>query len=713
MTTAVAQPVVIDVTPGREIPRRSPAPRLAMMVTLLIGFGLRVQRLGVPSLWLDEMGQATPALRGLGAVIDAARRHHGAAPLDYLLTWLALHVAQQEFVARLPAALLGTLTVALVYLLAREVFDELEGVLAALLLAVAPLHLRYSQEARFYALFACAAVASMGAFLIALRRNDRRSWVVYTLLLIAGLYSHYYMPLVVAAQGAGLLAARLLPRWFPLARGASPSRALRRFLASCAVAALAFLPWLLYAVVAEKRVPRGDIPQLTLATAQQTIYGLFLSGPPLEVGVERWLPWLYAALVVAGMIAGLARRRTRTATLPLTLLVFLGPPAILLALRWILYFFEVRQVLFLLPLALTLTAAGVAGAADLVARLGRSPRSQSRLFSGVTAFLALLLIGPLLPASQAALGTAREDWRGALGFVAASAAPDEVILVPGLGVERYLRYYTADWPQPPLIPTTPEEASSQAQSGRAAWIVTIPQTAGIATQLPATGGLRLDFAPKVTVAYLPGTDMTAAELSARAAAWAAPDNAAAAQDLADTLEAAGDPAAAKRVLTGTAAHATDPRTASLAEVLLGALLSRQGDALSALAAYRRAADLWPDNVEARVRLGEALLLSGDAGAASKELGAAVSLAPDHFWARRFLGQAYLQLGEPRQAALEFAAALAIDPTAVDTYVLLGDARAAYRDRRGASDAYSRFLELAPDSPLAEQVQRRLEQLKQN
>lgn len=713
MTTSIAPPIVIDVTPTREIaPRRRRLPRLAMIAILLGGFALRVQRLGIPSLWLDEMGQATPALRGLGAVLDAARRHNGAAPLDYLLTWLALTVARDDFVARLPAALLGTLTIALVYLLARQVFDELEGVLAALLLAVAPLHLRYSQEARFYALFACIAVASTATLVIALRRNDRRGWVVYTLLLIAGLYSHYYMPLVVAAQGAGVLAARLLPGHFPLPRRASPARALRGYLASCAVAALAFLPWLFYAVARERRVPRGVVPELSADLAQRTVSGLFLSGAPRDVGVEGWLPWLYVALVAAGIVAGLARRHTRTATLSLALLVLLSPPAIVLALRWIAYFFEVRQVLFLLPFALILTAAGVTAVAEGAGRLTGAPHTKGRLLVGITAFLTLLLIGPLWPASQAAQGAAREDWRGALRFVAASAAPDEVIIVPGLGVDRYLGYYTAGWPQQPLVPATPDEAAAMAARGRAAWVVASPQTIQIAALLTVAADLRLDFDPKVTVHYVRGADMTAEELHARAATWAGPDNAMAAQDLSDALQAAGDPASAGRVLADTAVNASDPRDASRAETLLGVLLHKQGDSLAALAAYRRAVNLWPGNAEARVRLGEALLLSGDAEAASEELAGAVSLAPDHFWARRYLGQAYLQLDRARLAAQEFEAAAALDPTAADTFVLLGDARAAYRDRQGAAEAYRRFLELAPDSPLAGQVQARLDQLGQ-
>ena len=711
MTTSIAPPIVIDVTPTREmVPRRRRLPRLAMIAILLGGFALRMQRLGVPSMWLDEMGQATPALRGLGAVLDAARRHHGAAPLDYLLTWLALAVAHDDFVTRLPAALLGTLTIALVYLLATEVFDELEGVLAALLLAVAPLHLRYSQEARFYALFACVAVASTVTLVIALRRSDRRGWVVYTLLLIAGLYSHYYMPLVVAAQGAGVLAARLLPGRFPLPRRASPARALRGYLVSCAVAALAFLPWLFYAVLHERRVPRGVAPEMTLDLARQIVTGLIVVGAPRDVGVEGWLPWLYVALVAAGIVTGLARRHTRTATLSLALLVLLSPPAIVVALRWIAYFFEVRQVLFLLPFALILTAAGVTAVAEGAGRLTGSSRWEARLFPGITAFLTLLLIGPLWPASQAAQGAAREDWRGALHFVAASAAPDEVIIVPGLGVDRYLGYYTSGWPQQPLAPTTPDEAVAMAARGRAAWVVAIPQTVQIAAPLTAAAGVRLNFDPKVTVHYVRGADMTAEEQAARAATWAGPDNAAAAQDLSEVLQAAGDSVTAERVLAEAASNTTDPRAASLMETLLGNLRNRQGDQLSALAAYREAVSLWPGNAEARVRLGEALLLSGDVEAASAELARAVSLTPDHFWARRYLGQAYLQLDRARLAAQEFEAAAALDPAVADTFVLLGDARAAYRDRAGAAEAYRRFLELAPDSPLAGQVQARLDQL---
>ena len=96
----------------------------ALLAALLLGFALRLHRLDTASLWLDELGQASVASGSAAQAIAGARLHHGAAPLDYLLTWLALRVAHVDFAARLPAALLGTLTLALTYRLIRRQMIE-------------------------------------------------------------------------------------------------------------------------------------------------------------------------------------------------------------------------------------------------------------------------------------------------------------------------------------------------------------------------------------------------------------------------------------------------------------------------------------------------------------------------------------------------------------------------------------------------------------
>jgi uncharacterized membrane protein len=63
-----------------------------------------------------------------------------------------------EVAIRMPSVLFGVITIYILYLLGKEIFSRKVGLIAALLLAVNPLHIYYSQEARVYS-FACLAVA--------------------------------------------------------------------------------------------------------------------------------------------------------------------------------------------------------------------------------------------------------------------------------------------------------------------------------------------------------------------------------------------------------------------------------------------------------------------------------------------------------------------------------------------------------------------------
>ena len=73
----------------------------------------------------------------------------------------------------------------------------------------------YSQETRMYALLALLAALSTWA-LLAWRRGAGRRWAVaYVLLAAAGLYTHYFFPAIMVAQGLLVL---------PVARGRESGR---------------------------------------------------------------------------------------------------------------------------------------------------------------------------------------------------------------------------------------------------------------------------------------------------------------------------------------------------------------------------------------------------------------------------------------------------------------------------------------------------------
>lgn len=126
--------------------------RLWLVLILLAAFALRVHALGAKSLWYDELRQIEVASHPL-AGFPTELAQHSARPLDYWLTHYLLRAGRQEFWLRFPALVWGTLSVALMFVLAQSWFDGRTALIAAALMAAAPIGVQYSQELRPYALY--------------------------------------------------------------------------------------------------------------------------------------------------------------------------------------------------------------------------------------------------------------------------------------------------------------------------------------------------------------------------------------------------------------------------------------------------------------------------------------------------------------------------------------------------------------------------------
>jgi len=126
-----------------------------LWVTLLAA-AVRLCGLGVQSLWLDEAFSHLFATLPLDMVWQAMIVDAVHPPLYYLLMRLVVAlVGGSEFALRFPSALAGVLTVALLYRAGRAWSGGRAAGWAALLLALNPFHIWYSQEARMYALLGC------------------------------------------------------------------------------------------------------------------------------------------------------------------------------------------------------------------------------------------------------------------------------------------------------------------------------------------------------------------------------------------------------------------------------------------------------------------------------------------------------------------------------------------------------------------------------
>lgn len=153
---------------------------LPLTLILLLAIGLRLINLGGRALWYDEAFAVLFAEKGLSAMIYGTLTPvaGGAADIHPLLYYSALNVwmhffGESAFAVRLLSVVFGVATVALIYLLAKTLFDEKTGLIAALINAIAPFHVQYSQETRMYALLGLLLMAATWCFIKAWRDDTQ------------------------------------------------------------------------------------------------------------------------------------------------------------------------------------------------------------------------------------------------------------------------------------------------------------------------------------------------------------------------------------------------------------------------------------------------------------------------------------------------------------------------------------------------------------
>jgi mannosyltransferase len=173
---------------------------LTIGLIILIGTALRLYELGAESLWYDEIVRVVEAQEPIWGIMNiAAEDNH--PPLHWIMMhyWTYLF-GESEVGARSLSALVGILTIPLIFNVTTSFFDAETGLFAALLLAFSRFHVEFSQEARANIFMPFFGLISMLFFWQILRQRDRRYQVGYVLATVPLIYMHYYGLLVVAAQ---------------------------------------------------------------------------------------------------------------------------------------------------------------------------------------------------------------------------------------------------------------------------------------------------------------------------------------------------------------------------------------------------------------------------------------------------------------------------------------------------------------------------------
>ncbi len=171
---------------------------------------LRVATLGVQSYHHDEVVTAGRILSGdFGQAMNAVGYSESAPPLYYALAWFWTQLTGTgEFGLRSISALAGVATVPVAYLVGVELRGRRAGLMSAALVAVNPMLLWYSQEARAYALLALLTSVALLFCIRALRNGRRRDFTLWGVASALALATHYFAIFPLLAEAVLMLRRR-------------------------------------------------------------------------------------------------------------------------------------------------------------------------------------------------------------------------------------------------------------------------------------------------------------------------------------------------------------------------------------------------------------------------------------------------------------------------------------------------------------------------
>ncbi len=407
-----------------------------LLLLILLAYALRVYRLDLYALRGDESFTVLLVQKPFAEMWDTIRLSEPHPPLMYLLLrgWVLL-AGSSEFAARYFAVFWGVLCVPLIYQLARRLFRQEFGervaLVAALLLAVNPFQVWYSQDVRDYTLWPALSLLALCFFwkwLDAVQSPRTRSWrrtllplALFASAELAALYTHYYEAFLALALNAFVLARywrrrEILAPWVG---------------AQLALAAL-YLP---YALLLSNRalayVGSGAIGVPLWDVWQQT-FSAFVLGDTLDPSVRNLL-WAPLALALGVSLIALWRCERERAHF---LLAYFGVPSIaIFALS------QFRPLFFPRYLAVVASAYYLAFAYGIGALAPRGRADSTRVERGrlpgpwrwTAAAAGLAVFG-----AAACLALANyfgnpayakaPDWRGLAQAIADNAKPGDVIV---------------------------------------------------------------------------------------------------------------------------------------------------------------------------------------------------------------------------------------------------------------------------------------------
>lgn len=193
----------------RGVPANRRSHHLLLAGALVLAAVLRFTALGARSWWRDEAVTVELLRLPFGDLLRTIPESEGTPPLYYVLAWIwSRAFGDSEAGLRSFSALVGTLTVLVVYLAGRELISRRAGIVAAYLAASSPLLVWHDQDARAYSLLVLLSALSFLFFLRLRRAPSALVTAGFTAASALALLTHYFALFIVLPEIVWLLVSR-------------------------------------------------------------------------------------------------------------------------------------------------------------------------------------------------------------------------------------------------------------------------------------------------------------------------------------------------------------------------------------------------------------------------------------------------------------------------------------------------------------------------
>jgi uncharacterized membrane protein len=462
---------------------RRPAVAGLLLIVFLLGMGLRLYELDTHSLWLDEVKTVLTSRLDFYSMLSYQASDSVHPPLLYIVTRIFLALfGNSDFMVRLQATLLGSLTLLLTYKLGEMLWTPREGLLGAFLLAINAYHIRYSQEARHYSLMVFLGLLSLILLLKALKSDQKKMWVLFGICAGLNVYTHYFAFLILASE-------TLFAAWFlfdgwlsskrrcqqigvhytqapecclPPAASAdglspahstsavssrlpSPGKQALHLVAALGILGVSYLPWLpfMYQQLSGRLIQfeglgKGNLPGADLSLA------FFADALQVYTRMSGVVLLLFLALFALG----LARSRGWRIVL---FAVWIPAPMLFPFIVRAGHFYSYRYAAYVVPVLLLGIAGGISLLTAWVSRHIARIRDQDRWGLSITSALTVVFLGAINVAPVTAYyQLPKTDYRGVARYLEQRLMPADIVVTDGLTyrqgqdagwTERCLSYY--------------------------------------------------------------------------------------------------------------------------------------------------------------------------------------------------------------------------------------------------------------------------------